>query len=203
MHVQSYDLKDHTSIDKGVITVHDRNFTADDAPMLLFPTNGGNIHQFKAVTACAVLDLLSPPYSTEDGRDCTYYRVRPTNSSAAFSTITHDDVFLEECDPPEDFVVISEQFQGLAVDTIPRAQNRRLSDDGDDTTTPSWSSGGSAGSPRSVTPPGGEMLPGVCADGDGNTNSVDQASKASALATRLENSHLSPNSESMNMLEGL
>ena len=36
--------------------------SADDEPSSLFPFVG-NIHEFKAVTDSAVLDILSPPYA--------------------------------------------------------------------------------------------------------------------------------------------
>ena len=106
MHVTSYDWRDPSCPEEGVVLVHDRPFTAGDAPSSLFPCAGGNLHQFTAVTDCAVLDLLSPPYSTDQGRDCTYYRPVEAQNGA---------VVLEEYEPPEDFVITSVQYVGVPI----------------------------------------------------------------------------------------
>lgn len=55
-------------------------FSAPCDTSVLYPTSGGNIHAFKAITPCAILDVMGPPYSKKDGRDCSYYRDIPYNA---------------------------------------------------------------------------------------------------------------------------
>ena len=58
-----------------------RIFTAPCDTSVLYPTSGGNIHEFTAITPCAVLDVLGPPYSKDDGRDCSYYKDSPYDAT--------------------------------------------------------------------------------------------------------------------------
>lgn len=63
----------------------DRVFEASCDTSVLYPTTGGNIHAFTAITPCAVLDVLGPPYSKDDGRDCSYYKDHPYTAYTASS----------------------------------------------------------------------------------------------------------------------
>ncbi|XP_038970548.1 uncharacterized protein LOC103697059 isoform X2 [Phoenix dactylifera] len=90
MHIKSYDWVDPviSTDSKGssqlrlAKLVVDSDFTAPCNTCILYPTSGGNMHTFRAITPCAVLDVLGPPYSTEDGRDCTYYHDHPYTSDS-------------------------------------------------------------------------------------------------------------------------
>ncbi|CAN1845136.1 Plant cysteine oxidase 2 [Linum perenne] len=56
------------------------NFTAPCDTSILYPAEGGNMHCFTAVTACAVLDVLGPPYNDAEGRHCQYYFDFPSSA---------------------------------------------------------------------------------------------------------------------------
>lgn len=51
----------------------DRVLTAECETAILYPKSGGNLHCFTAVTPCAILDILTPPYKEDASRKCTYY----------------------------------------------------------------------------------------------------------------------------------
>lgn len=61
------------SVDGVAGKVIDGVFSAPCEPSVLFPRSGGNIHSFTALTPCAIMDVLSPPYSEELGRPSTYF----------------------------------------------------------------------------------------------------------------------------------
>lgn len=85
MHIKSYDWVDPTDSDDPAQPCKrrlaklkaDTVFTSPCSTSVLYPTSGGNIHSFTAITPCAVLDVIGPPYSMEDGRDCSYYKEHP------------------------------------------------------------------------------------------------------------------------------
>ncbi|KAK7340507.1 hypothetical protein VNO77_21213 [Canavalia gladiata] len=95
----------------------DADFNAPCDPSILYPAEGGNMHCFTAVTACAVLDVLGPPYSDPDGRHCTYYHNFP------FSKFSVDGIcipeegrtayeWLQEREKPENLRVDVKMYSG-------------------------------------------------------------------------------------------
>ncbi|WOL05058.1 plant cysteine oxidase 2-like [Canna indica] len=85
MHIKSYDWLDPVPIDNSAPSaklraaklVMDSDFTSPCDTSILYPTTGGNIHTFTAITPCAILDVQGPPYSKEEDRDITYYQDLP------------------------------------------------------------------------------------------------------------------------------
>ncbi|KAF2531741.1 hypothetical protein F2Q70_00032139 [Brassica cretica] len=102
----------------------DSTLTAPCNASILYPEDGGNMHRFTAETACAVLDVLGPPYSNPEGRHCTYFLEFPLDK---FSS-EKDDVLRgqveREChaclqerdDNPEDRNVVGALYGGPKVD---------------------------------------------------------------------------------------
>ncbi|KAG8637899.1 plant cysteine oxidase 2 isoform X2 [Manihot esculenta] len=96
----------------------DSNFIAPCDPTILYPADGGNMHCFTAVTACAVLDVLGPPYSDPEGRHCTYYFDFP------FGNFSVDGVSVSEEEreshawlqdrgkQPEEFAIVGKLYRG-------------------------------------------------------------------------------------------
>ncbi|KAG6642842.1 hypothetical protein CIPAW_09G168800 [Carya illinoinensis] len=114
MHIKSYDWVDPVDSDSSVQSSPlrlaklkaDRVFTAPCDTSVLYPTTGGNIHAFTAITPCAVLDVLGPPYSNDDGRDCSYYKDHPYAASTEVETTVNMEEadrygWLEEIELPE------------------------------------------------------------------------------------------------------
>uniref|UniRef100_A0ACD6AKQ6 Uncharacterized protein n=1 Tax=Avena sativa TaxID=4498 RepID=A0ACD6AKQ6_AVESA len=86
---------------------------------VLFPRSGGNMHAFTAVTPCAILDVITPPYSEEHGRPSTYFNDVPISSLPGFA-------FLEEVEMPQDLSVVGAPYLG------PRIMDDMDDDDDDD-----------------------------------------------------------------------
>lgn len=123
MHITSYDWvdsavsKSSSSKFKLARMVVDSCFTAPCRTSTLYPTAGGNMHTFRAITPCVVLDVLGPPYSKEDDRDCTYYRNHPfshVSDGCSGNVEEHDDgvCWLEEIEMPKDLRMVGVEYLG-------------------------------------------------------------------------------------------
>ncbi|KAG6603472.1 Plant cysteine oxidase 2, partial [Cucurbita argyrosperma subsp. sororia] len=125
MHIKSYDWVDATNSDDPTKPCEkrlaklktDSVFTSPSSTSVLYPTSGGNIHSFTAITPCAVLDVLGPPYSMEDDRDCSYYKEHPYGSfSNGGMTMTEEEAkgygWLEEIEMPENSRMDGIQYLG-------------------------------------------------------------------------------------------
>ncbi|MCO5559632.1 hypothetical protein L7F22_013233 [Adiantum nelumboides] len=125
MHVKAYDWVDHADVSYPRLAklAVDRVMSAPCETAVLYPKSGGNMHLFTAVTPCAVLDVLAPPYSSEDGRHCTYFKAfpyasragRPLTEEQRKELSPHDLVWMEEFQPPSDFVVKPAPYKGPAI----------------------------------------------------------------------------------------
>jgi len=110
-----------------------RGIDAKSGPCTLTPTEH-NYHEIKATssTPVAFLDILAPPYSSEDTtldidniRECTYFsEIHPCFSSSSSEEEMEDGeeassrvtfAWLEETPPPQNYDMISEPYTGPRV----------------------------------------------------------------------------------------
>jgi cysteamine dioxygenase len=137
MHIKSYDwvdpdpdpsvsscsssppLSDQSRLAKLVV---DDVFTAPCDTSVLYPTTGGNMHRFTAAAPCAVLDILGPPYSIEEDRDCTYYTDIPYTRCSTADGLTSEEeqgqgrlAWLKEIDMPTELKMCSVQYGGPSI----------------------------------------------------------------------------------------
>lgn len=129
LHVKAYDWieppqivksagPDHSQVKLAKLVV-DKVLTAPCGTRVLYPNSGGNVHCFTAVTPCAVLDILTPPYLEEAGRICTYYHDYPYSSFASENRPINDGreedyAWLAEIDAP-DIYMRSGVYTGHAI----------------------------------------------------------------------------------------
>ncbi|KAK9278461.1 hypothetical protein L1049_028026 [Liquidambar formosana] len=95
----------------------DSDFTAPCDTSILFPASGGNMHCFTALTSCAVLDVLGPPYSDSEGRHCSYYNDFPYATFSGDTRLLPEEdrqghAWLEEREKPDNFIVDGAMYTG-------------------------------------------------------------------------------------------
>ncbi|KAJ3607563.1 hypothetical protein NHX12_024614 [Muraenolepis orangiensis] len=99
-------------------------YSADSGPCLLTPLRD-NLHRIDALDGpAAFLDILAPPYDSDDGRDCHYYRVlnraETGGPESKHGAEQHDaeekdqetETWLLEIPQPEDFWCGGESYRG-------------------------------------------------------------------------------------------
>lgn len=129
LHVKAYDWVEPARILKSKETGHtqvrlaklavDKVLTAPCSTSVLYPKSGGNLHCFTAVTPCAVLDILAPPYVEGAGRKCTYYLDYAYSSFGTGGEISNgkeeDYAWLAEVETPSDLSMCSGRYTGPAI----------------------------------------------------------------------------------------
>ncbi|XP_057439117.1 plant cysteine oxidase 3 isoform X1 [Lotus japonicus] len=97
----------------------DKVLNAPCETSVLYPKQGGNLHCFTAVTPCAVLDVLAPPYREDEGRKCTYYHDYPYSTFSGKGSIGDGEedeyAWLAEIETPGDLYMRSGVYAGPAI----------------------------------------------------------------------------------------
>ncbi|PIA63387.1 hypothetical protein AQUCO_00201018v1 [Aquilegia coerulea] len=117
--VDIYECDSFTAMRLAKLVV-DKVLTAPCDTSALYPKYGGNLHCFTAVSSCAVLDILAPPYLEAAGRKCTYYHDYPYSSIKGNASVNLDGkeeefAWLKEIDTPEDLYMRPGIYTGPAV----------------------------------------------------------------------------------------
>ncbi|GJP48244.1 hypothetical protein CLOM_g7545, partial [Closterium sp. NIES-68] len=110
--------------------VEDQIIAAPCPVEVLFPTSGGNMHAFTALSPCALLDVLAPPYSVEAGRHCTYFRELPAEQFPSLPSGEglkegREYGWLQECQPANSFSVRRGHYRGPRVIDRARMQQKQ------------------------------------------------------------------------------
>ncbi|GAB4848085.1 Plant cysteine oxidase 3 [Ancistrocladus abbreviatus] len=93
----------------------DKVLTAPGGTSILYPKTGGNLHCFTALTQCAVLDILAPPYLEAAGRKCTYYNDYPYSSFQDGGIVDGKEgeyAWLAEIDTPDNLYMRPGVYKG-------------------------------------------------------------------------------------------
>ncbi|GMH39098.1 hypothetical protein BSKO_06996 [Bryopsis sp. KO-2023] len=119
MHMRAYQWADEGR-DGNAKLIADGQLKGSESTSVCFP-NHANIHAFRAITPCAVLDVMSPPYDVDEGRDCTYYReVFPAAVQETDDGLINANanmlVRLEPCNPPRSLYVRHGTYSGVVVE---------------------------------------------------------------------------------------
>jgi len=91
--------------------------TEETGPFALF-SEKRNIHKFSAVSSCAILDVLGPPYCSSEGREIAYYQ-EGRRIGVGGSEDEDKDIpiyLLEQINPPKDYVVEGREYTGQKVE---------------------------------------------------------------------------------------
>ncbi|GJY17477.1 plant cysteine oxidase 2-like protein [Tanacetum coccineum] len=134
VHIKAYDLVNSNKSDESnnpsklklASLKADGVFTAPCNTSVLYPTSGGNIHAFTAITPCAILDVMGPPYSKKDGRDCSYYRDMPYDALPYEQAVMSGEEskrywWLEEIEVPKESEMEGIEYMGpQIIETNPK-----------------------------------------------------------------------------------
>ena len=81
-----------------------------EAPTFCLRPSFANIHSFNALSDCAVLDLLMPPYA-DGARDCHYFALEEHGEEALLVRVEP---------PPASMVIRGQEYRGDRARVIPK-----------------------------------------------------------------------------------